>query len=51
MAESVREYLSRIGKKGAATTVGQLTPAQRKAKARKAANARWGKKKGVKSPS
>jgi hypothetical protein len=43
MAESVSQYLARIGKRGGAKTVSQLTPAQRKKKAQLAARARWSK--------
>jgi hypothetical protein len=43
--ESIREYLSKLGKRGADTTNNQLTAAQRKKKAEKAARARWGKRK------
>jgi phage I-like protein len=43
MAESIREYLSKLGKRGADATNSQLTPAQRKNKARRAAQARWAK--------
>jgi len=35
---------SEMGKRGAAVTNGKLTPAQRKAKAKKAARARWAKR-------
>jgi len=49
MAESIREYLSKLGKRGAETTNSQLTPAQRKRKAKKAAEARWSKVKDKKS--
>jgi hypothetical protein len=38
--EAVREYLSKLGRRGADATNNQLTPAQRKRKAKKAA--RWG---------
>jgi hypothetical protein len=41
--EAVREYLSKLGRRGADATNNQLTPAQRKRKAKKAARARWGK--------
>lgn len=43
MAESVREYLARIGKKGGDASTKRLNPAQLKLRARKAANARWAK--------
>jgi hypothetical protein len=43
--DAVREYLSKLGKRGAAATNSKLTAAQRKKAARKAANARWSKKK------
>lgn len=42
---SVSAYLSKIGRRGADKTNNQLTPEQRKRKAKKAALARWGKKK------
>jgi hypothetical protein len=46
MAEdAVREYLSKLGKRGAEATNSKLTPAQRKKAARKAAKARWSKNK------
>jgi chromosome segregation ATPase len=41
MAESIREYLSKLGKRGADATNSQLTPAERQKKARRAAEARW----------
>lgn len=41
---AISEYLSKLGRRGAATTNGSLTPAERKKKARKAAQARWAKK-------
>jgi protein-disulfide isomerase len=43
--EAVREYLSKLGRRGADATNNQLTPAQRKKKAKKAAQARWAKQK------
>ena len=43
--QAVRDYLSKLGKKGAASLNSSLTPAQRKRSAKKAAEARWGKKK------
>jgi hypothetical protein len=43
MVESIREYLSRIGKRGAAATSKKLTPAQKKKRAEKGAAARWAK--------
>jgi hypothetical protein len=42
--DAVREYLSKLGKRGAASLNSKLTPAQRKKSARKAAQARWAKK-------
>jgi hypothetical protein len=41
----MREMGRRGGLKGAATLNGRLSPAQRKASARRAANARWSKNK------
>ena len=41
---SIREYLSKLGKKGAEATNAKLTPEQRSKAAKKAAKARWGKK-------
>ncbi len=41
----VSEYLSKLGKRGAAATNAKLTPAQRKKNARKAIAARWAKTK------
>ncbi len=48
--ESVREYLSKLGKRGGQARAENLTPQQRKRSARKAAQARWSrsKKKGKK---
>jgi hypothetical protein len=37
MNEEIRKYMSELGKKSAA----RLTPKQRKARAKKAANSRW----------
>jgi hypothetical protein len=46
--EAVRNYLSKLGKKGGKkggkARMDSMTPAQRKALAKKAAAARWGKK-------
>lgn len=44
ISEVVRAMGRRGGLKGAATLNARLTPAQRKASARRAAQARWGKK-------
>lgn len=41
--DAVRAYLSKLGKKGAASLNSKLTPAQRKRSAKKAAQARWSK--------
>ncbi len=46
--KSIREYLSKLGKKGAEAANGQRSPEKRSKLARKAANARWKKK--LKSP-
>jgi hypothetical protein len=43
--EAVREYLSKLGKKGAASLNSKLTPKQRTRSAQKAAKARWAKTK------
>jgi len=43
--QAVRDYLSRLGKRGAEATNKRLTAAQRKKAARRAARARWAKKK------
>jgi hypothetical protein len=43
--QAVRNYLSQLGRRGAKVTNEKLTPAQRKASARKAARARWKKAK------
>ena len=46
---TLRQHLSKLGKKGAAATNKKLTAEERKEAARKAAKARWAKtkKKGV----
>ena len=44
-ADAVSEYLSKLGRRGAAVTNAKLTPAQRKKNARKAIEARWSKQK------
>jgi len=41
-------HLSKLGKKGGLATANKLTPEQRSASARKAAVARWAKRKGPK---
>jgi hypothetical protein len=46
--QSVREYLSRLGKKGAEAANSKRTAAERKKVARRAAKARWAKEKGKK---
>jgi hypothetical protein len=46
--DQVREYLSQLGRKGAAATNSKLTRKQRKESARKAAQARWSKVKKAK---
>jgi hypothetical protein len=45
MAETVREYLSKLGKRGGETRAANLTAKQRKDSAKKAAAARWAKAK------
>jgi hypothetical protein len=40
-------YLAELGRKGGKTTARRLTPEQRKENARKAAQARWAKQKGI----
>jgi hypothetical protein len=43
--QAIREYLSKLGKLGAEAANKKRTPAQRKKVARRAARARWAKKK------
>ena len=43
--ESVKDYLSRIGRKGGKARVRSQTPQERKESARRAARARWEKEK------
>jgi len=43
--KAVREYFAKIAKQGGQARAKKLTPEQRKASARKAAQARWAKKK------
>jgi hypothetical protein len=43
--KATKEYFAKEGKKGGAARKKALSPARRKAIARKAARARWGKKK------
>jgi len=47
--QAVRNYLSQIGRRGAEASNSNRTPAQRKAQAKKAAQARWIQKKGRKT--
>ena len=42
--KEIREYFAKFGRKGGQATARKLTPEQRKASARKAALARWAKK-------
>jgi hypothetical protein len=49
--QSVREYLAKIGKKGGKARLKKMTAEQRKAVARKAAQARWAKAKDSKTGS
>jgi hypothetical protein len=44
-ANPVKEYLAKLGRRGGKATAAKLTPEQRKASARKAAQARWAKSK------
>jgi hypothetical protein len=41
--KEIREYFAKFGRKGGLATARNLTPEQRKAIARKAAQARWAK--------
>jgi hypothetical protein len=43
--DSVREYLAGLGRKGAASRYGKMSAEQRRQLARKAALARWSRKK------
>jgi hypothetical protein len=43
--QAIRDYLSQLGKKGAEAANKNMTAAQRKKRARRAAQARWAKKK------
>ena len=43
--KEIREYFAKFGRKGGQATARNLTPEERKASARKAAQARWAKKK------
>jgi hypothetical protein len=43
--KEIRDYFAKFGRKGGQATAKNLTPEQRKASARKAAQARWAKKK------
>jgi hypothetical protein len=43
--ETVRDYLAKIGRRGAEATNKKLTPKQRKESARHAAQVRWAKQK------
>jgi hypothetical protein len=49
MTETISQYLSRIGTRGAAATNGSLSPEDRQKNARKAARVRWKKSKKRKS--
>jgi phage gp16-like protein len=44
-SKEVRKYLASLGRKGGKARTQQMTAAERKALARKAAQARWGKRK------
>jgi len=50
VTDPVRDYLSKLGRKGAAVTNQKLTPEQRKKAAQKAARARWAKVKKKNKP-
>jgi hypothetical protein len=43
--KEIRDYFAKFGRKGGKATAAKLSPEQRKASARKAAQARWAKKK------
>lgn len=43
--KEIREYFAKFGRKGGQATAKKLSPERRKAIARKAAQARWAKKK------
>jgi len=43
--QEIREIFAKHGRKGGKAAARQMTPEQRKESARKAAQARWGKKK------
>jgi hypothetical protein len=43
--DELLEYFRKVGRKGGQATAKKLTPEQRKASARKAAQARWAKRK------
>jgi hypothetical protein len=43
--QAISEYLSKLGRRGAAATNSKLTAKQRKESARRAAQARWSKEK------
>jgi hypothetical protein len=45
LLKAAREVFSRWGKKGGTKSSANMTPEQRTARARKAANARWDKRK------
>jgi hypothetical protein len=45
-SKEIKQYLAKLGKKGGRATAQKLTPEQRTASARKAAQARWAKQKG-----
>jgi hypothetical protein len=49
-SDPVKEYLSKLGKKGAAATNSKLTRRERQENARKAIKARWAKHKKRSTP-
>jgi hypothetical protein len=46
--QEIRDYFAKFGKQGGKARAKKLTPEQRKASARKAAQARWAKEKRAK---
>jgi len=50
MPETLKEYFSRMGRKGGKASRRRLTPAERKESARRAALARWAREKKKQEP-
>lgn len=50
MTDPIKDYLSKLGRKGAKATNSKLTAEQRKKSARRAAKARWAKVKKSAAP-